>query len=99
MKRLLSLITLFVVAVCCYAEQKTYVVDGFRYMADPDTKEATLLYNEDKYKGDVVILLVFFYGRRKSVTFASVKTKAILPCAPPLPLPACLWRSWGDGRH
>lgn len=55
MKRLLSLITLFVVAVCCYAEQKTYVVDGFRYMADPDTKEATLLYNEDKYKGDVVI--------------------------------------------
>ena len=55
MKRLLSLITLFVVAMCCYAEQKIYVVDGFKYLADPDTKEATLIYNENKYSGDVVI--------------------------------------------
>lgn len=55
MKRLLSLITLFVVAMCCYAEQKIYYVDGFKYLADPDTKEATLIHNEDKYKGDVVI--------------------------------------------
>lgn len=55
MKRLLSLITLIVVAMCCYADQKIYYVDGFKYMADPDTKEATLLYNEDKYTGDVVI--------------------------------------------
>ena len=55
MKRLLSLITLFVVAMCCYAERKVYYVDGFKYLADPDTKEATLLYNDDKYSGDVVI--------------------------------------------
>ncbi len=54
MKRLLSLITLVVVATCCYAEQKIYVVDGFKYLADPDTKEATLIYN-GKYSGDVVI--------------------------------------------
>lgn len=55
MKRLLSLITLVVVTMCCYAEQKIYVVDGFKYLADPDTKEATLIYNENKYSGDVVI--------------------------------------------
>ncbi len=55
MKRFLSFFTLVVVAMCCYADQKIYYVDGFKYMADPDTKEATLLYNEDKYKGDVVI--------------------------------------------
>ena len=55
MKRLLSLITLIVVAMCCYAEQKIYVVDGFKYLADPDTKEATLIYNENEYSGDVVI--------------------------------------------
>lgn len=55
MKRLLSFITLVVVAMYCYADQKTYVVDGFKYMADPDTKEATLLYNDNKYTGDVVI--------------------------------------------
>ncbi len=55
MKRLLSLITLFVVAMCCYAEQKIYYVDGLKYLADPDTKEATLIYNENKYSGDVII--------------------------------------------
>lgn len=55
MKRLLSFITLVVVAMYCYADQKTYVVDGFKYMADPDTKEATLIYNGNKYSDDVVI--------------------------------------------
>lgn len=55
MKRLLSLIMLFVVAMCCYADRQVYVVDGFKYLADPDTKEATLTYNENKYSGDVVI--------------------------------------------
>lgn len=55
MKRLLSLIMLFIVAMCCYAERQVYVVDGFKYLADPDTKEATLIYNDDKYSGDVVI--------------------------------------------
>ncbi len=30
-------------------------MDGFKYLADPDTKEATLIYNEDKYSGDIVI--------------------------------------------
>lgn len=59
MKRLLSLVTLFVVAMCCYAEQKIYLVDGFKYLADPDTKEATLIYNETKYTGDVVIPATF----------------------------------------
>lgn len=59
MKRLLSLITLVVVAMCCYAEQKVYYVDGFKYLADPDTKEATLIYNENKYTGDVVIPATF----------------------------------------
>lgn len=55
MKRLLSFFTLVVVAMCCYADQKNYYVDGFKYLADPDTKEATLIYNENKYSGDVVI--------------------------------------------
>ena len=55
MKRLLSFITLVVVAMCCYADQKTYSVDGFKYLADPNTKEATLIYNGNKYSDDVVI--------------------------------------------
>lgn len=55
MKRLLSLITLVIVAMCCHAEQKIYYVDGFKYLADPDTKEATLIYNGNDYEGDVVI--------------------------------------------
>ncbi len=55
MKRLLSLISLVVVTVCCYAEQKTYVVDGFKYLADSDTKEATLTNTENKYQKDVTI--------------------------------------------
>lgn len=41
--------------MCCHAERKVYYVDGFKYLADPDTKEATLIYNEDKYSGDIVI--------------------------------------------
>lgn len=60
MKRLLSLIMLVVVAMCCYAEQKVYYVDGFKYLADPDTKEATLINNEkEEYEGDVVIPATF----------------------------------------
>ena len=54
MKKLLSLIMFFVVTMCCYAEQKIYVVDEFKYLADPDTKEATLIYNGER-SGDVVI--------------------------------------------
>ncbi len=54
MKRLLSIITLVIVVMSCYADNKIYVVDGFKYLADPDTKEATLIYN-GKYTGDVVI--------------------------------------------
>lgn len=53
MKRLLLLITLVVMTICCHAERKVYYVDGFKYLADPDTKEATLIYND--YSGDVVI--------------------------------------------
>lgn len=59
MKRLLSFITLVVVAMTAYADQKIYYVDGFKYMADPDTKEATLLYNETNYSGDIIIPATF----------------------------------------
>ncbi len=55
MKKLLSIICLVIVAMYCYADQKIYYVDGFKYMADSDTKEATLIYNENNYSGDVVI--------------------------------------------
>lgn len=59
MKRLLSIISLVVVVMSCYADNKIYVVDGFKYLAAPDTKEATLIHNESKYSGDVVIPATF----------------------------------------
>ncbi len=94
MKRLLSLITLSVVTMCCYAEQKIYYVDGFKYLADPDTKEATLIYNENKYSGDVVIPASFtvdgiefkvtalgercFYGCGWGLTSVSIPERSVI---------------------
>ena len=94
MKRLLSLITLSVVTMCCYAAQKIYYVDGFKYLADPDTKEATLIYNENKYSGDVVIPASFtvdgiefkvtalgercFYGCGWGLTSVSIPERSVI---------------------